>query len=414
MSKAESRAGIYYWAGPGTIRMIKLKYFSPPIAEEQLLRAYDADVLAGLQRALGTTDAWATYSWGFSDALEAEDRAFLRSKIANFKRLGMRVHAYVQGTNLVLADREDDPWCRDHRGRLIPYHRGRKLCCPLNPAFRRVLLERVEAACKEEVDGVFVDNFHFGQMPIPVGDGLSFHGCACQYCAAAFRRHSGAAIPQSHNADNGLSQAYTAFRVGVMRQLSKELRALTAAHGKQFGVNGLDADLNTEQFYGYSLQDLMCNQDYLLVENFNHPLVGRSNASLKHTIDASPVPVFIVSYRRTIGRHSASTQADIDAIAAEARALGYAPCFKASEFTTDGQWHNLDHEGIEEPREYAIDHSAATAEVSLRGLPRSRFLLFLVNRWMTPFLTATYESLAFRKLFGWMVDAATMRRLPWK
>ena len=88
-----------------------------------------------------------TYSWDFGDAIEEEDRRFLRSKLDNFRRLGIRTHAYVQGTNLVAGDHRDrDVFCRDARGRTIPYHRGRRLCCVLKPRFRALFLSRIERA----------------------------------------------------------------------------------------------------------------------------------------------------------------------------------------------------------------------------------------------------------------------------
>ena len=56
-ARSRPTAGIYYWAGPGTIRMINLKFFRPRIDEEGLLRAYDADRLERLQRTLDINDA---------------------------------------------------------------------------------------------------------------------------------------------------------------------------------------------------------------------------------------------------------------------------------------------------------------------------------------------------------------------
>ena len=130
---------------------------------------------------LGTTDAWVSYSWGFSEQTEQDDYQFLRDRLANFQRLGIKTHAYVQGTNLVWAEHQDaDYYCRDYRGRLIPYHRGRKLTCPNNPAFRDYIHHKVALALCEDVDGVFVDNMHFGLFPLRIGKGrFTFFGCQC-------------------------------------------------------------------------------------------------------------------------------------------------------------------------------------------------------------------------------------------
>src|SRR5512145_311730 len=152
------RAGVYCWAGPGTERMIRLKYPQHKVDLWSLWHSYDADQLCQAKEKLGITDAWVSYSWGFSERTEQADYEFLRQHLGNFQRLGIRTHAYVQGTNLVTAEHPDqDYYCRDYRGRLIPYHRGRKLTCPNNPAFKAYIHRKVELALREDVDGVFVD-----------------------------------------------------------------------------------------------------------------------------------------------------------------------------------------------------------------------------------------------------------------
>lgn len=50
------RIGYYCWAGPTTIDMINVKYFSPKINEHSLLTSYDYDTLALLKEIFGITD----------------------------------------------------------------------------------------------------------------------------------------------------------------------------------------------------------------------------------------------------------------------------------------------------------------------------------------------------------------------
>jgi hypothetical protein len=399
------RAGIYYWAGPGTIRMIRLKFFDPPIDEEGLMRSYDPDMLQELQSKLGVTDAWVTYSWGFSDETEREDRTFLRSRLENFKRLGIRTHAYVQGTNLVHGEFREDLWCRDHNGKRIPYHRGRSLCCPNNPAFRSLLLTRVEDACRTHADGVYVDNFHFGQFPVALGGYATFFGCACRHCERVFGR----SVPSFHRLGSEQSEAYVRFRAETMHALLRDLRMIASRYGKQLGTNSFDQNLNARLTYGYDLQEVVGLQDYVLLENFNHPASGGSNA---HHADlfAGEKPVFVVSYMKIIGGHPALSQRDIDAVHSESAALGYAPCYKATEFTTDEAWHNLDPNSFDAPSIMPVIPAAMKARV--RSVPLPGLVVRLCNRLDRAVLYIAHEHKRGRALFGWIVDLATTRRMP--
>jgi hypothetical protein len=51
------RAGVYCWAGPGTERMIRLKYPHHKIDLPSVWQSYDYDQLKQAKEKLGTTDA---------------------------------------------------------------------------------------------------------------------------------------------------------------------------------------------------------------------------------------------------------------------------------------------------------------------------------------------------------------------
>src|SRR5215216_969816 len=219
--------------------MIRLKYPQHKVDRPSLWHAYDPDQLRQAREKLGTTDAWVSFSWGFSEATEQEDYAFLRKHLGNFHRLGIKTHAYVQGTNLVLEEhRDQDYYCRDHRDRLIPYHRGRKLTCPNNPAFQAYIHRKVALALAEEVDGVFVDNIHFGMFPLLLGKNrATFFGCRCQHCQRRFQQEVGVSIPALFNVQSTVFQAYVAFRVQSLMALVQDLATQVHAAGKEFGTN---------------------------------------------------------------------------------------------------------------------------------------------------------------------------------
>ncbi len=405
MTDWQPRAGLYYWAGPGTIRMTKLKFFDPAIDEQAFMNAYEPAILEQLQRVLGLTDAWVTYSWGFGDETEREDREWLRTKLPNFRRLGIRTHAYVQGLNVVTADCDESLLARGRNGALLPYHRRRHLTCPLNPEARALLLGRVEAACREDVDGVFVDNFFFGKFPLPTWGMTPFFGCACAHCRAAFWK--GDRPPAWLALKDEQTQAYIAFRTGTMAALAAEIGALCRREGKLYGCNGLDLDLDPRLFYGYELTDLAAAQSYLLVENFNHPARGRSNTHLEPLIKSANVPVAIVSYTRSIGRHPALSQTDIDSVHTDAARSGYLPVYKGSEFRTAGRWHPLAADSLRAPTLRAVPALPLPA-ARKRGLVAS-FLQLTASRYQTPIQTLMYESRLARGTLGRLIDRAIER-----
>ena len=394
------RTGFYYWAGPGTIRMTRLKYPGARINVSNLLESYDYPVLKKAKDIFGLTDVWVTYSWGFSEATEQPDYAFIKAKLPNFKRLNLRTHAYVQGCNLVLAEHHDtDYYCRDFRDRLIPYHRGRKVTCPNNPQFREFMTRKIEKLLRLPFTGIYLDNIHMGQLPITVSQKwLTFFGCACAYCQQRFYKEYGRAIPAYFNRETKVFHEYVQFRTQVMMEFVSSIAALVHSGGKEFGTNSFDPKYDPQLTYGTNLHFLEKLQDYLLFENHSLPdllLQKRNNTYLLPLLKRREKPVFIVSYRQGIGREPHYRQTDFDAIYTESKQLDYAPCYKASEFVTGKIWHNLFIDEFRQPRQFTAVRFLPHA-IKHRNL-RGRKLLKLYNQLYNPLLTALYEQRWARK-----------------
>ncbi|RJR15438.1 hypothetical protein C4579_02250 [Candidatus Microgenomates bacterium] len=401
--KTTDRAGLYYWAGPGTIRMIELKFPGARIDYASLLASYDLSVLQKLQEKLSLTDVWVSFSWGFSQKTEAEDYAFIREKLAHFRKLNLRVHAYVQGLNLVVDDNQDhDYYGKDWYGRLLPYHRGRKMTCPNNPYFQKYIAQKIHLALKEDFDGVFVDNVNFGQFPILVAGGwTTFFGCKCIYCQNEFKKQTGLEIPKLFHIGSDVYNAYLAFR-------KKSITAFVAALSKQvknkkrlFGTNSFDPKYDTALVYGTDLERLEKLQDYFLFENHDLPRFGaqpRSNSHLKTILKTLQKPTFIVSYKKGVGRESHFAQRDIDAVFTESATLGYNPCYKGTEYTTRGIWHNLYYNKITYP---TIRKIPRTSKLKNKRMLGSKFIR-LYNRFYNPILTSQFENKYARRALSWL------------
>lgn len=182
--------GYYCWAGPGTVRMLNTKYFNPKIDLESLNRSYEYDYLAEVKEKFGVTDFWATYSWGFSEETEREDYDFILSRLDNFKKNNIRVHAYIQGTNLVRKEFENsDFWAIDRFGNEVPYYKDRMVTCPNNPKFFKFFIDKLNKAVQYNFDGIYIDNIQMGQLTISTKNRpVTFCGCNCDHCKEKFYR----------------------------------------------------------------------------------------------------------------------------------------------------------------------------------------------------------------------------------
>ena len=416
MFTREKKVGFYCWAGPGTVRMTDLKFFRPKKDLPSLMGSYEYDFLAEIREKFGVTDFWATWSWGFSDAAEAPDRRFLEDRLGNFRRAGIRVHAYVQGPNLVRAQFPDaDHWCRDERGRTVPYHRGRLVCCPNKPAYRKLLLGRIVRAARCGADGVFMDNVQVGKLGAPFLDAgrPAFAGCACAQCRDKFRRETGRAVPTGKGAPDADLRAWYAWRAGVSADLLREAADLVHREGKLFGSNSFDPLFPTGYCYGTAIAETARHQDYVLFENLRLPRAKQGNADLVGVVAKLPPgkDVFVVSYKRGIGHDAAWSQGDVDRIFAEADALGFHPCLKGSEFLTRGRWHNLRTEKYAAPSPVPGFVPRGTGKGG--GLARRAFLAIpgmrgLLERHSTALLSKFFESRALRAAFK-RVESLLMR-----
>jgi hypothetical protein len=144
-------------------------------------------------------------------------------------------------------------------------------------------------------------------------------------------------------------------------------------------------------------------QDYLLFENHYLPSRKRSNAYLQPLVEPLSTPVFVVSYKRGIGREKQYSQADFDAVYSESQAMGYVPCYKASEYTTRGVWHNVRFEQLQPVQRVEARRSKVVrANSDPPRLPGGRWLGRVYNRFYVPAMDRYYENKLVRRSMGWL------------
>lgn len=381
-SKNSPLVGLYAWGGPSTIDLLNTKYFSPKIDEDSFLDMYDLDWLKQAKETFNVTDMWISYSWGFSEAREETQKEFVRKRLANFKKLGIRTHLYVQGYNLVTTDFPDqDLWCTNKRGTKLGYSRNRTLTCPNNPAFQKLFLDRIEQASQEECDGVYVDNIIFGLPPFYVSKKKSgFQGCHCQFCRTEFESMFSTPLTLKLLHSTAGVQKYVQFRTRSNASLLQKASNIARKHDKLFGVNLYDpVQYVPELHFGYNLNQLSPMLDYYLIENHgvSHKIPG--NLHLQEFIQQSDKPVFIVSYKKGVGVDGEYTQSDINKIWSEASHFSYAPCLKATEFITDKIWHGLYIDTYTTPNTNLKLSFAQPIKSQKRTLPYPGFFILFIS-----------------------------------
>jgi hypothetical protein len=335
--------------------MTKLKFFDPKIDRKSLMESYDFGYLSRMKEIFGITDVWATYSWGFSEEREKEDYEFLLSKVENFKKLGLKLHAYIQGPTVVYKDFPNVDWyCKDHKGRDIWYHRGRKMVCMNNPHFVEFVVKKIQKTKGLGFDAIFIDNIVMGQLPLPVFIDkfpFIFAGCYCKYCQEKYLHDTEYSIPLDFEQDKVSTKRYLRWRARCVTEFLRSLAVVTHAQGMLFGSNSYDPHFLPQYTYGVVSKELDTFQDYHLFESLSFPnkTGSKNNQYIEKISKRLKKPVFVVSYKYGIGIDGQYSQDDWDVLYSEGSREKLHLAIKGSEYVTHNTWHNLRVNTVQKP-----------------------------------------------------------------
>lgn len=406
--------GYYCWAGPGTIRMIHTKFFSPKINEQSLLESYDYDYIARTQDILGVTDYWVTYSWGFHPNIEKEDYSFILSRLKNFHKLGIKVHAYIQGPNVVREGFEDKKWyAKDHNNRNISYYRNRDVVCVNSQEYRDFTAQKILSLKDSGFSGIFIDNIQMGQLGMPLyynNKPFVFAGCACEVCSKKFKQSSGHEIPRDFEKDPHITAEYLKFRTNSTTGFVSELQNVAKSINMQFGVNTFDPKKENEYIYGSSLGQLAPHLDYILIENHSFPnMTGKQgNRYVQKLAMNLNTPIYVLPYKIGIGYDSEFSYNDFVIQLSEAEHFNVNPMIKGSEYTSGGIWHNLNISRLK-PLQYAKKfkfstiHHIKKKSMAMLHIPGIRYAI--KNHYNTAY-RMFMENRMVRELFAWAYPLA--------
>ncbi|WP_322798793.1 hypothetical protein [Thermoflexus sp.] len=340
---------IYLWAGPGTIRMNRLKFMGAPVDVEAHLEAYTE---AGAQRVaeeLGNNWAYLTYNWGFPPEIEQEDWETFEKAAAIYHQRGIRVFAYIQTSNAVFdgSHRARDWFAQDPRGRPIYYYTGRYMTCWLHPDWLAHLRDRIRDAIARGADGIFFDNpWHAAQPLLFARMWLGPAGCYCPRCRRAFQQATGLEIPRSLEPEREeAARLYLRWRA---QQVTDTLTAL-ADYARSLrpdiviSANDFDAVMRPSfLIYGIDLAKLARVQDILMIEDYGLPrwdgdrLVNNALTLRTARALAGETPLSTLPYDRGIGFDGVYPPRRFQQAIAEAAACGAILVIKGTEFVEGG------------------------------------------------------------------------------
>lgn len=268
---------IYLWAGPGTIRMNRLKFMDQPVEEAVHHEAHKAEGAHKTVNELYCNWVHLMYDWGFPPEIESEDWQSFEQAAEVYHQAGSPVFAYIQFSNCTFRGsyQEKDWYARDTRGRKIYYYTGRYMTCLQNPDWQAHLKEMVTGAIRSGADGIFFDNLWHGEQPLSLWNAwLGGAGCSCRLCQEAYRTVSGEEIPGYIQPGEGRSDRYIRWRAEQLSRIFTEMAAYARSLKPGVVVSANDYDPVTRASYlvfGIDFPGLAQAQDLMMIENFGLP-----------------------------------------------------------------------------------------------------------------------------------------------
>lgn len=341
---------IYLWAGPGTVRMNRLKFMGAPVDEAVHLEAHTDLGARRVAEEAACNWAYLTCDWGFPPEQEQEDWEAFRRAVEIYHRCGVRTFGYVQTSNYVCAGsyQEKDWYAQDPQGRPFYYYTGRYMACWLHPEWRAHLKEMVRRVVEAGADGVFFDNPWMGIGPLFFGGvWLGAAGCYCPRCSEAFRRATGLEIPTRIDPLREDVQVYLHWRAGVVTSTLRELAEYARLLNPDvlISANNFDAVMRPSfLILGIDLPALAEVQDVLMIEDYGLPRWEASKGLLVNNALtlrvaralAKGTPVSTIPYDRGIGFDGVYPPRRFRQAIAEAAACGAISVIKGTEFVECG------------------------------------------------------------------------------
>lgn len=360
---------IYLWAGPGTIRMNRLKFMSYPVNEEVHRQAHTLPIARTVVDEIFANWIHLTYDWGFPPEVEKEDWEDFRKAAEAYHQAGSPVFAYIQSSNCVYDGSyvDKDWYARDRTGKKIYYYSGRYMVDWIHPEWIQHLKDMIQGALERGADGIFFDNLWYGQQPTGLmGAWLGGAGCYCPRCQELYQREMGREIPEKILPERDEVADYLRWRAGRVTDTLQEL-ADTVHRLKPdapIGANDYDVTMrNSYLIYGLDVEALAKIQDVVMVENFAlphwsaepKPRLSNNALTIRNTREfvRDQAHLSILSYDVGIGFDPVYPPRRHQQAIAEAAACGVSMTVKGTEYN-DGSQMTLLTDPAYQPQQKAI------------------------------------------------------------
>ena len=268
---------IYLWAGPGTIRMNKVKFMQVDVDEKVHMDAHEGDVANLVVNTLYQNWIHLTYCWGFPPEIEREDWQSFESATREYHKLNARVFAYIQSSNCVFSGSFTNKnwYAITPQGKKVFYYSGRYMTCFQNEDWINYLKERIVDAINRGADGIFFDNMWYGLQPNSLfTTWLGGAGCYCSACKQKYASEKGRLIPTFTDLKNQEVLDYIHWRAEKMTEVIQDLSAYARSLKSDVVISANDYDpvmRPTKLIFGIDFQTLAKIQDVTMIENFALP-----------------------------------------------------------------------------------------------------------------------------------------------
>lgn len=268
---------IYLWAGPGTIRMNKVKFMQVDVDEKVHMEAHEGEVANLVVNTMYQNWIHLTYSWGFPPEIEQEDWQSFESATQEYHKLSAKVFAYIQSSNCVfLGSFTNKNWYAiTPQGKKVFYYSGRYMTCFQNQDWINYLKERIADAINRGADGIFFDNMWYGLQPNSLfNTWLGGAGCYCSACKQKYASEEGRLIPTFTDLKNQEVLDYIDWRAEKMTEVIQKLSTYARSLKSDVVISANDYDpvmRPTKLIFGIDFQALAKIQDVTMIENFALP-----------------------------------------------------------------------------------------------------------------------------------------------
>jgi len=348
---------VYMWAGPGTIRINKVKFPGTPIDERVHM---EGGLRKGAFRLseMGYNWAYCTYNWGFPPEIEKEDHEYFKKTVEEYHQEGVKVFGYVQFSNNVFTGtyRNKRWYALDPYGEKINYYSGRYLVCPTDEDWKEHLKEVVAGIVNAGADGVFFDNIF--------GSWFGFRPCYCDRCQKLFKEYAQEQGFEVNGIPNFLgesleSKLYLTWRkkiiwdiVAELSQMAKKINPdiLISSNSFEAGISKLSIMAGIDLREAFRVQDLVMIENHQIPRKFQGiQIFNTMTYRIAHAYSKGK-PVTSVPYMFGIGDDPAySTRIYLQAMA-EAYSNDSVYVLKGTEYFHNGKWTLLTDDQFENIR----------------------------------------------------------------